>query len=307
MDRTLISLALFCLSILFPLMALWAWLRFFTRSRQEEARRKSLGRWMWTALVALEVSCVLYGFVEPYRWETTHRTISIPGLSSPIRVAHLSDLHLHWRNKIDWEAVLAELERNKPDLIFLTGDYLDDGTFQPDLAELLYRLVDIAGQGRVMAVEGNFEWDGGLAPVFESANVRLLRDEIVTVSISGQILQVAGVPFPPSPRFQKLASQIDPQHPAILLHHTPDLAETPGIEAYQLVLCGHTHGGQIRLPFYGAPYAHSALGRKYPAGLCELSPKTHLLVNRGLGTEPILGFRLRFLCRPELAILDLAG
>ncbi len=307
MDRTLILFTLFCLSILFPLMAFTAWFRFFLSRRRDDGRRAGAGRWVWTALLILEGGMVLYGFIEPYRWETTHRQIAIPGLTTPVRIAHLTDLHLHWSEKIDWEDVLDELERSKPDLVLLTGDYLDDSAFEEKFGEILFRLVRIAGQGRVMAVEGNFEWDGGMENVYQSAGVRLLRNEIVTVSVSGQILQVAGISFPPGPRFQKIATQISPQHPAILLHHTPDLAETPGIEAFQLVLCGHTHGGQVRLPIYGALYAHSPLGRKYQSGLYRLSDKTQLLVNRGLGTEPILGFRLRFLCRPELAILELAS
>jgi predicted MPP superfamily phosphohydrolase len=100
---------------------------------------------------------------------------------------------------------------------------------------------------------------------------------------------------------------VAPAVPAVLLHHTPDLAESPGIGAFDLVLCGHTHGGQVRLPFYGALITLSRFGKRYEAGMSSLAGGGLQYTNRGLGCEPTPAPRVRFLCRPEVAVFDLVS
>jgi predicted MPP superfamily phosphohydrolase len=124
-------------------------------------------------------------------------------------------------------------------------------------------------------------------------------------------LQIAGIGFHDlrisEELLREVAAQLDPSVPSVLLHHTPDLAESEGVRSFDLVLCGHTHGGQVRLPLYGALITLSRFGKKYEMGLYELASETHMYVNRGVGTEPVPGVRLRFLCRPEVAVFELDG
>lgn len=87
----------------------------------------------------------------------------------------------------------------------------------------------------------------------------------------------------------------------ILLSHNPDYAEQLRDKRVGLVLSGHTHGGQIVLPFFGAPLIPSRYGRKYQQGLVR-APHTQVFVSRGLG---VVGLPFRFRCPPEIDLLDL--
>lgn len=91
---------------------------------------------------------------------------------------------------------------------------------------------------------------------------------------------------------------------SLVAYHTPDLVEDlePPPDLY---LAGHTHGGQVALPFYGALVTFSRFGKKYEAGRSQVGPTT-LYVNRGIGFEPSLP-RVRFMARPELTLIDLVG
>ncbi|MGQ9560419.1 MAG: metallophosphoesterase [Candidatus Oleimicrobiaceae bacterium] len=97
------------------------------------------------------------------------------------------------------------------------------------------------------------------------------------------------------------ARAVPPEKFMLLLAHSPDMAKAAEDMGIDLVLAGHTHGGQVRLPLVGALYSQTALGRKYAAGLFSFR-KTKLYVNRGIGNA-LLPFR--FLCRPEITVIHL--
>jgi predicted MPP superfamily phosphohydrolase len=92
----------------------------------------------------------------------------------------------------------------------------------------------------------------------------------------------------------------------LLLFHSPDIAQDASEAGVDLYLCGHTHGGQVRLPFYGALITSSALGKKYEMGRYEIGPMT-LYVSRGIGVEGASAPRARFLCSPEVILWSLVG
>jgi predicted MPP superfamily phosphohydrolase len=92
----------------------------------------------------------------------------------------------------------------------------------------------------------------------------------------------------------------------LLLYHSPDLIEEAARQQIDLYLAGHTHGGQIRLPFYGALFTRSEHGRQYVSGLFERDGTT-AYVSRGLGLEGSAMPRARFLCRPEIVSFELRG
>jgi predicted MPP superfamily phosphohydrolase len=93
---------------------------------------------------------------------------------------------------------------------------------------------------------------------------------------------------------------------SLLLYHTPDLIETADREEIDLYLAGHTHGGQVRLPFFGAIVTMSAYGKQYEMGLYQLNPTT-LYVSRGVGMEGMGLPRVRFLCPPEIVLIELGA
>jgi predicted MPP superfamily phosphohydrolase len=302
-------LAFLVICALVPVVTVGSWVRYVKRRRSGGRQPRRWVRWTWTSLFAVELGCLLYGhFIEPRWLEVTHHHLQLSGLGGHLRVVHLTDLHMEGAD--GWpEEVLAAVEQSQPDLVVLTGDYLNHPSRAQRLREFLDRLVAVAGHDRVFAVTGNFEVGARPDPVFADAGVHLLDGVVVTVTLRSARLQVAGIGFYGIRNSERmlveLAGQLEPSVPSILLHHTPDLAESPGIEAFDLVLCGHTHGGQVRLPGYGALITLSRYGKSYEAGLYRLKGKGHLYTNRGIGTEPAPAIRVRFLCRPEVAVFDL--
>ena len=99
---------------------------------------------------------------------------------------------------------------------------------------------------------------------------------------------------------------IPPDAYTLLLYHTPDLIEAAAAEGVDLYLAGHTHGGQVRLPFYGAIVTFSYYGKAYEMGRYTVD-QTTLYVTRGVGMEGLGLPRLRFLCPPEIVLINLGG
>jgi predicted MPP superfamily phosphohydrolase len=91
-----------------------------------------------------------------------------------------------------------------------------------------------------------------------------------------------------------------------LLYHTPDLIETASELGVDLYLAGHTHGGQVRLPWLGAIFTASRYGKRYEMGSYRVG-RTQLYVSRGIGMEGLGTPRVRFLCPPEIVELELGG
>ena len=103
---------------------------------------------------------------------------------------------------------------------------------------------------------------------------------------------------------QELTAALPPAVPRILLYHSPELMPEANAGNIDLYLCGHTHGGQIRLPFYGALLTSSQLGKQYEMGHYQAG-RTHLYVSRGIGLEGLSAPRVRFLCPPEITLITL--
>jgi predicted MPP superfamily phosphohydrolase len=307
-----IALLLFFMAcLLVPWMAVRGWVVFFLRRRRKADPGRRWPRWAWTGLLLVEIACIGYGYlIEPTWPEVTRHPVCLPGFSGQWRIVQLSDLHLDGREAFEQE-VLDAVEGEQPDLVFLTGDYLNSPAHADDLARFLRRLVGLTGVQRLFAVGGNFEMDGTASEVFADAGLAFLNGVVVTVTHKGAAVQVAGIGWHghhmAEQRLRDLASQLDPTIPAILLYHMPDLAESPGIDAFDLVVCGHTHGGQVRLPLYGALITMSRYGKRYEAGMVPLQGKTRMYVSRGVGLEPRPAPQVRFLCRPEIAVFELTG
>ncbi|MBW2701483.1 MAG: metallophosphoesterase [Deltaproteobacteria bacterium] len=288
-----------------PVATFGAWTRRILKKKEHPR-----WRWFWTALFGCELLCILYaGFVEPRWLEVSQHQVSMPQMSQGLRLVHLSDLHL--KGDAAWQKqVLDAVRQAKPDLIVLTGDYLNQLSDSEQLLAFCGELLVMVGPQRLFAVTGNFEWSLGSESVLHEAGVTTLDGTLVFVTWAGAALQVAGIGFDPSLRASErkladLVEQLDSSLPAILLHHTPDLAESPGIGAFDLVLSGHTHGGQVRLPFYGALITMARHGKRYEAGWYDLSGGARMYVSRGVGMEAAPVPQIRFFCRPEVVVLDL--
>jgi len=254
-------------------------------------------------LVLSMFGCLLYScFVEP-RWidvhSTTLRTVKLK--NAGFRIVQITDLHCD-RTAGNEERVVQIVNGLKPDIVVATGDYLNDRAGLPRLRQMLGRLEAPFGK---FAVTGNFEvrcWSD-IDP-FEGTGFRKLERETVVVTKGTDSIAISGMGYVPSnATVEPIDSPTDDRYD-VFLFHTPDLVEDFADRGIDLYLCGHTHGGQVAMPWYGALITLSKFGKKYESGMYRVGDTT-LYVNRGLGLEPRPAPQVRFLARPEIAVFDI--
>jgi predicted MPP superfamily phosphohydrolase len=255
-------------------------------------------------LAALGTLCIAYGFfIEPYRLEVKHVRIEspkLPGLSRPIRVVHISDLHSEARPRLE-PRLPAVVAAEKPDLIVFTGDALNSPAGLPVFKDCLSRLAGIAP---TFAVRGNWDaWYWSDLDLFGGTGAYELRSESVRVTIRGVTVRLAGVPVGRESHIGAVLNEIRPDEFGLFLYHYPDEIIDVARRQADLYCAGHIHGGQIALPFYGALVTLSRLGKRFEAGLYRVGA-TWLYVNRGIGMEGGKIPRVRFCARPEVTVID---
>jgi predicted MPP superfamily phosphohydrolase len=254
--------------------------------------------------------------VEPFRLglsEITIVTDRLPAGKSPIRILHISDLHVERLTQRE-EAVLRLAETTKPDIILITGDYVNlsynrDPLTHTQVRQLLSQLKAPYG---VYATLGSPPVDlpDQVVPLFNGLPIRLMRHDWETVDLGdGRSLTLVGMDcthhLPTDrARLADLMTAVPNHVPQVLLFHSPELMPEASQHGLDLYLCGHTHGGQVRLPVIGPILTSSQLGRKYVMGLYR-NGRTHLYVSRGIGLEGLSAPRVRFLAPPEMTLITL--
>jgi predicted MPP superfamily phosphohydrolase len=254
-------------------------------------------------LTGIVVVCLLYGFfIEPNWIDTNIVTIRTPKLKeAAFRIVQISDLHCDTapRNEDRAIEIISQLD---PDVIVATGDYLNHPSAVPLLRDTLRRLRAPFG---VYAVTGNFEstcWTD--FDLFAWTDVHLLGQNTVTLTRGDDRISISGLSFDRAGACWDLLRELPQERFNVFLFHTPDLIEDATSFPVDLYLCGHTHGGQVALPLYGALITLSKFGKKYESGMYHVG-QTVLYVNRGLGLEPRPAPRARFLARPEITVFDI--
>jgi hypothetical protein len=262
---------------------------------------------------------VIYGFwIEPHTVTVTHQTLQSAKLkpAPPLRVLHLGDLHIERLTGRE-HGMLAQIKSLQPDLILFTGDFLNLSNLRDPVAWEDCRAVlrALSAPLGVFTVTGSPAVDlDDIVPALlaEMPHIRWLKDEAVTVAHQGQAIEVIGLscthrPFADAPKLQSLLPAPPPlPRLTILLYHSPDLAPEAAELGIDVQLSGHTHGGQVRVPGYGALYAGSLYGKRFETGRYTLSGLT-LYVTRGIGMEGKGAPRVRFLCPPEMILWELSG
>ena len=254
--------------------------------------------------------------IEPGRLSQTElsvRSDHLPPGSTPLRILHISDLHIE-RIGLRERRVLEIARAAKPDLVLLTGDYVNlsfntDRDTHLQVRELLEELCAPMG---VFAILGSPPVDlpDVIPPLFADLQVRLLRNEAVTLTgRDGQKLTLLGIDCRhdiagDGATLNAALARTAVQGPVMLLYHSPELMLQAIESGVDLYLCGHTHGGQVRLPLIGPLVTSSRLGRRYVMGHYH-EGRTHLYVSRGIGFEGLGAPRIRLLCPPELTLITL--
>ena len=262
------------------------------------------------ALFAFEVD----GFyIEPFRLTVTDLPVRSPAFlpSRPLRILQISDLHVERITQREQD-VLARVEALQPDIIVLTGDYVNSSYMNDPLTlqETRQILSQLRAAYGIYAVNGNIDKSAIMATLFDGlTNIRVLNNEVLPLRLPGGTIYLIGVTLgrssgPDEQELHTLITSLPPDSFSILLYHTSELIGTAASKNVDLYLSGHTHGGQVRLPFYGAIFTDTAFGKKYEMGAYTVGPTT-LYVSRGIGMGGGLLPRMRFLCPPELVMLEL--
>ena len=270
--------------------------------------------------IQLTISALsLYGmWIEPFRVGITRAALRSDKLTGhkPIRILHLTDLHVE--RLCARELEVARLVRQlAPDVVILTGDYLNlsyihDARAQADARDLMGSICDACG-GHVYAVTGSPPVDvpSVVPDIFRGLPITWLMEQSQRVQVNGGTLNLVGLTCTRRRDVdgQRLRSLLDGAEAAcftLLLYHSPDLMPDATDLGIDLYLCGHTHGGQIRAPLFGAIFTSSDFGKRYEMGRYT-EGQTTLYVSRGVGMEGLGAPRARFLSPPEVVLWTLSG
>jgi predicted MPP superfamily phosphohydrolase len=242
------------------------------------------------------------------RLKVSHFSIESDKISSPIRFAVVTDLHSCYYGE-NQKTLINAIKKANPDAVLLVGDILDDKKSDKN-AEILIN--NISDKYPCFYVSGNHEARSGKLYNFKTYlsehNVRVLSNEVSRINISGQTIQIAGVDDPSSggysieTRLSETADKTDFDEFSVLLSHRPELIDEYNKYTFDLVVSGHAHGGQWRLPFADisliAP--NQGIFPKYTRGLYDLH-RGNLAVSSGLARESTLIPRIYN--RPEILII----
>lgn len=280
------------------------------------ARRRFL-----TASIAGAAGLALYsGEIARHAIEITHPEIRIPFLPASFdrfRIAQLSDIHLdQFTEPFFLRMAVDHINRLRPDAVFLTGDFIThEGlprTFSIRSAWQCARILSALECTQRYAVLGNHDVVVSAQAVIAAllANgISALRNECTALERGSSRIWLAGLDdaVEGQPDLDRAIPELvrgRADEPLLLMCHEPDFADTvlghPAGESVKLMLSGHTHGGQVKIPLLG-PMALPDLGMKYVEGAFRLH-NMQLYVNRGLGT---VGLPFRLNCPPEIALITL--
>ncbi|MFC0333323.1 metallophosphoesterase [Paenibacillus sepulcri] len=269
---------------------------------------------LFGALLAAPIAGFSYTrYMEPRLIRIVNKKLAfrnLPRSYEGLRIVHFSDVHLDFHYGLDrMEGLVAKLRELQPDLLCFTGDLYDNsvGSSKEGCSRLLGQLKAPLGK---WAVLGNHDYTAGaeaVTSILEDGGFRVMNNSWEPIGHEGQPLRIAGIDdvLRGSHDFDAALPPNGKEPFTILLAHEPDMADEALNYNVDLQLSGHSHGGQVRLPHFGAIFTPE-LARKYPDGLYVLGDekKLTLYTNRGIGVST---YPVRFWCRPEITVLTLTG
>jgi predicted MPP superfamily phosphohydrolase len=277
--------------------------------------RSRISRRLFLATLALSsAGCAGYaGCVEPGWLDVSRHDVPTNAPGPSVKVLHLSDFHASWCVSLGYirEAIECGL-RLKPDLICVTGDFIT--TKYEDFEEYQRVLSLLPAGAPTFACLGNHDgglwshWYGGytstvhVRTLIRNSGIELLHNKSRTIEARGRKIALTGLGdcYAMQAHPQKAFQSPPPGAVRLVLSHNPDTKVMLEPYPWDVMLCGHTHGGQICLPLIGAPFA-PVEDKRYIAGLYSWSNRW-LHITKGVGNV----HGLRFNCRPEVSLLTIA-
>ncbi|HYK75207.1 MAG TPA: metallophosphoesterase [Pseudoneobacillus sp.] len=277
-------------------------------------RRKFLKRTMGSLLTLVGTGYGGYFYahqIEPRLLKVNTYTIThkdIPKSFDGFKIVQFSDTHLGFQYDLNqFNKMLRVVKNLQPDVIFFTGDLMDAPNEYPTPEKIIPLLKDLNAPFGKFAIYGNHDHGGYGSDIYknimELADFKILLNKSTELNLlDGSSIHIIGIDdaMLGKPNFDIALGNIPKNQFKILLSHAPDLADQTVNYGVQLQLSGHSHGGQIQIPFVGAlitpPFA-----RKYREGFYNINT-LKLYVNRGIGTTRL---PFRFLSKPEIAVFTL--
>ncbi len=286
-------------------------------------KRKILSRRSWLALaVGGATTAAGTGYakmLEPGLLEVTRKRVPLRGINQPVRLLHLSDLHAS--DAVPFKLIEQAIDQGlqlEPDLVVITGDFITWGLPEPRrYSEILSKL---SRKLPVYACLGNHDggrWAGSTAgqrsaaPVIDmldNAGVRLLVNRSAKITVNDNQVYVVGLgdlwneDARPLGLLPSLDLPVDPQgSPILLLAHNPDTKDEINQYYWDLMCCGHTHGGQLVVPLLGWRPFLPVRDHSMPEGLHQFGSGRQIHITRGVGNL----HGVRFNCPPEVSLLQL--
>lgn len=287
-----------------------------------------------TALLSLSLALLIFLTIAcDFRLAVRYYEVEAEYISSPVRIALVTDLHSCYYGK-EQKNLVEAIEEQDPDIILLGGDIFDDDINDTNTEIFLSA---IEGKYPTYYVTGNHEYWSGTSnfsakmDILEKYGVIILNNEYKIIEIRGQYINLCGVDDPDAYMFSqgkeknsdeyldgkaeternfvrnltKVGKVQDSGYFTVLLSHRPEYFEEYAARGFDLVLCGHAHGGQWRIPYIlnGLYAPDQGLFPKYAGGRYD-KDNTSMIVSRGLARETTLPIP-RIFNRPELVIIDI--
>jgi predicted MPP superfamily phosphohydrolase len=296
--------------------------------KNKKSDRSAVSRRKWLKYSSLGGLGALVSFAYP-SWEAQWLDIQEKNLvlkhfnpKSNLRLLHLSDLHLSSVVSIDFlTKALKEGLALSPDACFLTGDFITDQPSSDKLKEYATMLKHFAAKVPTFACLGNhdgghwaqkhggFETNSKIQKLLQSAKIPVLENTRLDINIKGQPIRLVGLGdlwsescHPEKCLDRLVVGQSSPRSPIILLNHNPDAKEALVNFKWDLMLCGHTHGGQFRLPLKNSTPFAPVNDHSMVEGIHSWRGRI-VHITRGVGN--LYGLRLN--CRPEISLLNVSG
>ncbi len=242
--------------------------------------------------------------IEPHWLEVTHVTLPSPKVDRKVRVVVIADIQTDRPGAYERRALQTAMDQS-PDLLLFAGDMIHlshrSRSYEEEVAALnaLIREVGLEAPLGIYAVRGNVDRHGTWVSVFDGLPVEAIlateTKDLGPVALTGLSLADAfgtDPVVPPAPE--------EDFH--IVMGHSPNFSL--GITEGDLLIAGHTHGGQVQLPLVGPLMTLSQVPRSWASGVTSLGEERTLIVSRGVGMERSRAPQLRFLCRPQLVVIE---
>jgi predicted MPP superfamily phosphohydrolase len=271
---------------------------------------------MLYSFVAVDLLALRYyvTYVEPQRLVVKHVRLETPKIRKPLRILHISDIQSG--GITDYEAeIFEQIKALQPDLILNTGDFLQvvpPATFESELPKLLRLIKDANPRFGTFAVFGDTELEFYRVSADTMAPLQMLSSRSVEIDTGDGVLSIHGLSLYQSKNqawalrtVKPWLDQLQDSTFRILFGHAPDYALSVGELPIDLCLAGHTHGGQVRLPWYGPMVIDSKVPREWARGFRRIG-MPYLNVSAGAGSNRRKGLPpLRFNCPTEMTLIEL--